>query len=380
MDMIKRSEDVILDREDLEELYQFDQFPVFMGCVEQPRELDLHADMQWKISKESGMIQLDPILPLDVLYPETHGAGCIGQLWLQHHQEFANFISRYEPRAILEIGGGHGILSREYQKENIIDWTILEPNPSPADNVRARFIRGFFDNNFIFEGSVDTIVHSHVFEHVYYPKKFVSHLSKFLEEGKKLIFSIPNMEEMLKRKYTNCINFEHTVFLTEPYVEYLLSKYGFKQIEKKYFLDDHSIFYAYEKDTNTNTTELKSNLYEYNKHLYLGYINYHKELIDDLNKKIEQVSNEQNIYLFGAHVFAQYLVAFGLNTSRISCLLDNDVNKQKKRLYGTELMVSSPKILADEEKPIVILKAGVYNDEVSEDILSNINSSTTFFE
>jgi len=60
--------------------------------------------------------------------------------------------------------------------------------------------------------------------------------------------------------------------------------------------------------------------------------------------------------------------------------LDNDVNKQKKRLYGTELMVSSPKILADEEKPIVILKAGVYNDEVSEDILSNINSSTTFFE
>ncbi len=53
-------------------------------------------------------------------------------------------------------------------------------------------------------------------ERAYYPDEFISHISSFLEDGQELIFILPNMEEMLKRKYTSCINFEHTVFIIEP--------------------------------------------------------------------------------------------------------------------------------------------------------------------
>ena len=80
------------------------------------------------------------------------------------------------------------------------------------------------------------------------------------------------------------------------------------------------------------------------------------------------------MFLFGAHVFAQYLIESGLNIDRIVCLLDNDINKQGKRLYGTSMIVESPKMLAGIDNPIVILKAGVYNKEVSDDILENIKS------
>ena len=379
MVLVDRKKNVINQNKDLEALYLLQKCPVFVGCVEHDIKRDLYADMSWGISPSNGIIQLESLIPLDILYPHQN-AGSVGNIWMQHHREFAKFIYGYKPKSVLEIGGAHGVLSREYQKEDSIKWTILEPNPSPADNVNAEFIKGFFDDRFVFDDEVDAIIHSHVFEHIYYPDKFVKHLSGFLKEGQKLIFSIPNMEEMLKRNYTNCINFEHTVFLTEPYVEYLLSKFGFRQIEKQYFMDDGSIFYAYIKDKNTKIISLPDNLYEHNKKLYFDYITYHEELIHDLNKKVAQTNSNQSIYLFGAHIFAQYLIAFGLNTSRNSCLLDNNVNKQGKRLYGTALMVSSPKILADEEKPIVILKAGVYNDEIREDILTNINSSTTFFE
>jgi FlaA1/EpsC-like NDP-sugar epimerase len=186
------------------------------------------------------------------------------------------------------------------------------------------------------------------------------------------------MQAMLERKYTNCINFEHTIFLTEPYIEYLLAKHGFKLLEKEYFLDDHSIFYAAVRDTNVKPTQLPSGLYEANKKLYMSYVNFHKELISDLNKKIEQTT--QPIYLFGAHVFAQYLLEMGLNTNKIVCLLDNDPKKQGRRLYGTKLNVASPKVLAEIIDPIVILKAGVYNDEIKKDILENINKSTQFLE
>lgn len=380
MNLIKRNNDVITAENDLELLYKFDSFPVFMGCMNQSIEEDLHTDMQWNISKHSGSIQLNQLLPLEVLYPETHGSGCVGGLWMQHHQEFSKFIAEHAPKSVLEIGGAHGILSKEYHKKKDIDWTILEPNPSPVEGVKAKFIKGFFDDKFSFEGEIDTIIHSHVFEHVYYPDEFIRDIASFLQNGQKLIFSLPNMEEMLKRKYTNCINFEHTVFLTEPYVEHLLSKHGFRQIGKKYFLDDHSIFYAYKKDEDTEMLNLPDNLYEHNKDLYLDYVRYHEELIKELNERIADTDEKQPIYLFGAHVFAQYLICFGLNTDRITCLLDNDKNKHGKRLYGTNLMVESPEVLSQVEEPAIILKAGVYNDEIRDDIIGNINSSTIFLE
>jgi len=212
MKNIQRDKDVINECKDLEFLYKFDNFPVFMGCTNQSIEKDILVNMQWEISKGSGVIQLNPLLPLDILYPESHGSGNIGRMWAEHHQEFSKFIQHQSPNSVLEIGGAHGILSREYKKENPINWTILEPNPSPAKDVDATFIKGFFDDKFTFDGEIDTIIHSHVFEHVYYPDEFIGHISSFLNNGQNLIFSLPNMEEMLKRKYTNCINFEHTVF------------------------------------------------------------------------------------------------------------------------------------------------------------------------
>ena len=331
------------------------------------------------ISKNTGVIQLNPVLPLEILYQESHGSGNIGLLWKEHHEQFAKFIKKQNPLSILEIGGGHGILSREFKKENIIDWTILEPNPSPADDVDATYIKGFFDDKFSFDSKVDSIVHSHVFEHIYYPDEFMTNISKFLAEGQKLIFSIPNMEEMLKRKYTNCINFEHTVFLSEPYVDYLLTKHGFKLVEKQYFREDHSIFYAYVKASSEVAVNLPKGLYNHNKKLYLDYVDYHVSVIKELNKKIDNLSGEKSIYLFGAHVFAQYLINFGLNTKKIINLLDNDTNKHKKRLYGTDLMVESPEVLRDVSAPVVILKAGIYNNEIKNDILDNINPDTVFW-
>ena len=378
MELVTRLENVINNKKDLILLHKSKNFPVFMGCVENDISEDLKHDQSWSISPNNGIIQLTSLIPLSVLYQSQH-AGGVG-LWAEHHQMFANFIKKQMPKSVLEIGGAHGILSREYKKENLVDWTILEPNPSPAPGVDVTFIKGFFDFNFSFDGEIDTIIHSHVFEHVYYPDKFIAQISNYLKEGQKLIFSIPNLEEMLKRKYTNCLNFEHTVFITEPYIHHLLSKNGFKQVDKEYFRDDHSIFYAYVKDSSTDMIEIPKYMYERNNKLFLEYIDYHKQLIKDLNAKIDSTNKKNPIYLFGAHVFAQSLIEFGLNTSRIICLLDNDKKKQGKRLYGTNMKVESPTILKNIEAPIIILKAGVYNNEIKKDIIENINPNSEFYE
>ncbi|MBI2354868.1 MAG: methyltransferase domain-containing protein [Deltaproteobacteria bacterium] len=378
MNLIDRTLCAVSGHDDLEPLYTFTQFPIFMGCLDQPETDDLKQDMSWWISRESGLIQLKQLLPLDVLYPESHGAGAVGAIWEKHHKAFAQFLSKSAPTSVFEVGGAHGILAGEYKQFGKIPWTILEPNPTPVVGCEARFIKGFFDDKFAYGDPFDTVVHSHVLEHIYEPDEFMRHLSGFMDAGKHLIFSLPNMKVMLERKYNNCINFEHTVFLTEPYVEFLLAKHGFRLLTKEYFMDDHSIFYAAVRDSSVSPTALTQGLYNENKGLFRDYIRYHEVLIENLNDMINAVT--QPVYLFGAHIFAQYLIAFGLETRRIVSLLDNDSNKQGKRLYGTSLLVESPNTLRDVVNPVVILKAGVYSREIKDDILDKVNRSVKFLE
>lgn len=378
MQLIKRRKSVLNNADNLEIIHELRNFPVFMGCVNQPKSEDLHAHQVWTICRETGFIQLQNLIPLEILYQDQHQSGVVGSIWMKHHAAFAEFLYSYNPACVLELGGAHGILSKEYKKFNHIPWTILEPNPAPIEGCQARFIKGFFDENFSSEEPFDAVVHSHVFEHIYEPDLFMAKLAEFISLGSYLVFSIPNIQAMLEKKYTNAINFEHTTCLTEPYVEYLLSKYGFRLLSKQYFMDDHSIFYAAIRDHSVKAAPLTKNLYMKNKKLYLDFIDYYHKLVQEINYKIKDV--EQPVFLFGAHVFAQYLIAFGLDTSRIVGLLDNDPNKRAKRLYGTALIVDSPKILSQIKAPIVILKAGVYSDEIKNDILSNINSGTIFLE
>jgi len=378
MNYIFRNTDVILNNKDLEELYTFENFPVFMGCTNDSSNTDIKAKMSWSISKSSGIIQLNPLLPLEVVYGNGHGSGTVGKIWNEHHQAFAKFISKFNPSIILEIGGLHGVLANKYLSiDKDINWTIIEPNPIIEDELPVDVIKGFFDEKFSSEKEFDTIIHSHVLEHIYDPKEFFDNKSKLMKVGNKLIFSVPNMKVMLENNYNNCINFEHTLYLRSEYIEYFLKTYGFKMIEKEYFRNDHSIFYCAEKvDYEVNAKLNFDKLYSENRETFSKYIQSHLKEVSELNKKIEDT--DMPIYLFGAHIFAQYLIQFGLETNKIKYVLDNDIQKHGKRLYGTDLIVKSPKILEQERNALVILKAGVYNKEVREDIIKNINSNIIF--
>lgn len=377
MELIERSHCVISGREDLELLYSFKGFPVFMGCVDHSREEDIRADMSWWISRGTGSIQLNPLIPLDVLYQEQH-AGAVGKIWEMHHQEFAIFMARYGCSRVLEIGGAHGILAKKYKAiVKNTNWTMLEPNPKLIDGVDVNVIQGFFNDKFVFNEDIDVVVHSHVFEHIYEPACFITDISNFLNRGGLHLFSVPRMRVMLEKGYTNCINFEHTVFLTEPFIDYLLAINGFSILEKKYFHDDHSIFYATMK-SGEKWLRYPPTEYETNKLVFNSFIENHEKIVDEVNQLISTYDGK--IYLFGGHVFSQYLIGFGLDEKRIECILDNDTAKQGKRLYGTSLMVHSPKILNGVENPAVILRAGVYNQEIKEDITGNINPNVLFWD
>lgn len=379
MNVIYRINDCITYKNDLELLKTFNRFPVFMGCVTHEPAQDQYVDMNFYISTTSGLIQLNPILPLEVVYQTSHGSGTVGTAWQLHHQSFSDFIGEHSPNSVFEIGGGTGVLSAYYKNSHRdIEWTILEPNPDPVVNCTAKYVTGFFDDTFMLTTEFDAIVHSHIIEHVFNPSKFLSDLSKFASVGKKMFFSVPNLKEMFKRNYTNCINFEHTLLLTEEYIDHLLAVHKFRILKKHLFSQDHSIFYAVERTENSMAHELPIGLYDHNKKMFMEYIKYFDVLIARFNSELDKQSD--NVYLFGAHIFSQFLINRGLNTSKIVSILDNDVNKQGKRLYGSSLTVESPTVLKDKLNPCVILKVANYSDEIKKEIIENINADVRFLE
>lgn len=374
---VLRNKDVIYGVKDLKTIYTFKKFPVFMGTTRDHHRRDKFYRMRWQISKRSGMLQLNPLLPLKILYPETHNSGCVGKLWEKHHSEFAKFIKKFKPKKVLEIGACHGILFEKFKKlQKKINWTIIEPNPQIQKGLDVKIIKSFFDKYTKISKDTDTFVHSHVIEHIYDLHEFMSNLNDKVSLNNYMIFSVPNLEIMLKKKYTNCVNFEHTIFLTQPFIKYFLDYYNFKIIKKKFFQKDHSIFYACKKIVRKDKSKKIKSYYKNYKKLFTDYISHHLALVKKINKKI--VLTKRPVFLFGAHVFSQYLLNFGLDPKKIIYILDNDNLKQNKRLYGTKLQVRSPKILSLYKNPLVILKVGIYKDEIKKDILKNINPKTSF--
>ena len=224
---------------------------------------------------------------------------------------------------------------------------------------------------------MDTIVFSQVLEHAYDPQSFLSKAASLLPLGGKLIFAYPNLELWLRRKYTNALNFEHTMLLTDYHVDYLLARNGLHIINKTFHLG-HSIFYAVEKRGGKITAQMPPSKFSEYKEIFMEFINYHICTVKELNKMID--ASDGPIYLFGAHIFSQYLLCFGLNQTKIEAILDNSKAKQGKRLYGTRFFVQSPCVLRDQDKPIVILKAGIYNEEIKKNIVSNANKNVIFWE
>ena len=375
-----RTKNIFNNTNDLEALHSFKDFPVFMGTTNKDNSNDITKDMDWQISKSIGSIQLKNPLPLDLLYQSQTTTAAIGPTWQNHHFEFASFINnelnkKSNKFKILEIGGAHGVLEVEFSKNfNRSEWIIIEPNPSPVPACNAKFIKKFFNGDISLKNEFDCLIHSHTLEHMYDPMEFLSSLYNFMKADQKMIFSVPDLKHWLDNKFPNTLNFEHTFYLTENLCDEMLANNGFKLISKKYFGNKHSIFYHVIKDK--KKLETYSDNYFTNKKSFTNFIKFYENDVKHINKKIENYDHE--IYLFGAHIFSQYLLAFGLNQKKIKKIVDNDVAKQNMRLYGTNLFVESPTILSKDTKPLLILRAGAYNDEIKKQIIENINSNTYF--
>ncbi len=376
---VARNTCVLTGAADLELLATIEKFPLSMQTVPddtaQRQELaEELADMQWWISRSTGSVQLHPLVPLSVLYAKGgHDSGKVGRTWSDHHAEFSDFISACGVRRVLEVGaGGHGMLAQRFVEMHLdAQYHIVDPDVPLWSHERVTMHPTFFGAGFALLSPVDAVVHSHTLEHIHEPRTFLTQISRFLGTSGWHIFSIPRMELWLDRNYSNALNWEHTLYLTEANVEYLLHSTGFQIVSKQYFLEDHSVFYAARKRRADEIVQEPSPPYDYarNRAAFVSWLDSTRDFVTRVNHKI-QTGVSGRVYVFGAHVFTQFLVALGLNTSAVIGVLDNNPGKASRRLYGTALKVLTPQTaLAGQRGVVIILRAGAYQEDIRNGIL-----------
>ena len=232
MDKHYRDRCVVTGANDLEDLVQLENFPMFIGATDQPAEQDELHDMCWSISKTSGVIQLKELLPIEKVYSGFHSEA-VGKVWERHRREFLKFLkSNKKPGNVVEMGGSDGKAANDYCQDFDPEclWTIVEPNlaeSGPTLHSNITMVEGFIEKEIKSIPMVDNFVHSHVLEHLYEPVPALRAISGAQKSGDRMIFSIPNLQYYVENFFVNALNFEHTYYITEPVVEYLLAAAGY---------------------------------------------------------------------------------------------------------------------------------------------------------
>ena len=348
-----------------------------MGVTTLSSNLDQYEDMIFSKCMECGCIQIKNLIPLEVLYADGH-ASVIGETWDRHHREFCEFVKKYIKGYIVEIGGANLMVAKRLaQEERVKKITVFDNNILQYQNGqnipdKISLKEEFFNPTKVKE-NIDAIIHTHLIEHLYNPLEEILDMSHLLKDGSYMMFAMPLVDEMLKANFTNAMNFEHTYLIDLKVVENILNFCSFEIVEKKNFSPYAAFIIARKNDTIKQNVV---NLYPNHSNVFNGFCQYHTNEVKKIKNQIN--TDKENTFIFGAHIFTQYLFSFGLTPNLFSNILDNDPAKQNNRLYGTQLEVKSPKILKNIEKPLVVLKAAMYTEEIRRDILENINPNTRF--
>ena len=237
-----------------EHLFSIVKFPIYMGTIKSKKNYEFKR-MNFFINKISGSVQIFPRVNLKKLDFKSHGSGKIGKVWRTHHKMFYNFLNIKSQKNIIEIGGGHNSVgSKDLLKNKKNSLISFDPNGQDFKSSNFKLIKEFFSENLLkkyeLNKKFDLAIHSHLFEHIYEPKFFLNTINASLKINGLHIFTVPNMEPMIKNRIASAMNFEHPFFLNEKLISALLKETGFKILNKKYYGKYHSIFYKTKKIKN----------------------------------------------------------------------------------------------------------------------------------
>ena len=266
------------------------------------------------------MSLMDP----EILYDE-HYFQPLNQsyLWIHHNISLVQFIIHHlntdTNDSILEIGSSSFCLGKHlslyYPKYTVFDYTLKHANQ--RENVT--YIEG---NCETYQFTENTIVLSHVFEHLYNPKAFIQNCCK--NKVKNIFIAVPSMEDPNQLHVTN----QHTFLYSEKDLEYLFGLSQYKVNGKvQYNSTDHSFPCLFYHFVCTDSVVQVERQYSNTRHLYTyHYLTQHFTI-------------PEKTFLSTCGMFSLITYELIVNKENVLGIIDTNQKKQGKRFGNTQLLV-----------------------------------------
>lgn len=338
---LARERCVVCLHEGFEPLFQLERFPTFMGTTESPRACDCFEDMCWSACEKCGTTQLARLPEVGAVYPRRH-AETLGATWNAHRERFERFVER-----------------NGSQPFEVLDRLAMDGAELTAPTLRVP--------------AGGTLVHSHVLEHWRAPRAVLAQIAAFAEPGSKMILSVPAMDAQLAQGMLSVLNFEHTFHASSWAVRELLEEAGFEVVDEEPF-EDHSVFYACRRIEGRR--QARSPDAGASRRLAEHAVGATLRRVARIGEAVAAFDGPR--YLFGAHIFSQYLLGLGLEENAFEAILDNSKIKAGMRLYGTGLTVRRPEEIAGRGPVLVAVHTGPYDREIRQSLRQKLGGDVVF--
>lgn len=346
--------------ENLLELICYPNYPVFIGCSDNPRVEDELYDFSIYLCHDCGGIQQVDLPPLDVLYREPRFFGG-GKTWQDHYCTYEQFFSSgiSDGATLLEVGGGPGTMLKKMQALGR-NFKLFDVEPHPLyDLPEVTTFRTFFDLNFETNLRFDAIYSSHLFEHLSDVNVFFRRARGLLKSGGSLFTACPNIAESFKELHLNAFTTDHFNYLSSAVLEGMAVRNGFK-VQRYHQFRDHGMYFQFglaeegavsASDLSVASGELKRQ--------FDGYL-------ETINRFAEWAAEQANgpLFLYGAHAFTITFLRHLPAGLQYKAVLDNEPSKQNRRLCGTDLICRAPEVLRGMDSPTVLIYMGAYTAEI----------------
>ena len=324
---------------------------------------------------DCGCVQLQNLFNPSEIYNQP--LECFyGDTLKRHYELFNDFIIKninYQENLFFEIGGSYGRLAKmiieKYKEENIeIKYQILEFSSEQYPLIENVEYKSGNCENYIYT-NINTIIMSHVFEHLYEPRKFIKKISD--ANIKNIFISIPDMDGLTKNKDVNNLNILHTFYLNSKFLIYIFNEYGY-ELKDIYNYENNSIFYYFIKTQNT----IKN----------IEYINIElletiKDFYEDMQKLISNININTKFFICPSGFYGKFIYYYLVSNTKNNVIgfLDSDPKKIGKRLKGTKCKIYEKSIIKNYENITILIVSEKHKNELKKELLTynnNINFVT----
>jgi hypothetical protein len=281
-----------------------------------------------------------------------------------HHEAFVGFLKNNIVGRVVDVGGGSGTLALAYRTAGgDAPWVILEPNalrvPDLPEDISV--VDGFLEREALRMTGASSVVMCHMLEHAVDLRGAVDALTRELPDEGRICLAWPVLETWVQKGLAGALNFEHGVYLTVPCLLALFAEYGWNVVAQQAWAQNDTLFLAFARGKGGASAVRGDGM---------TAVPDYFESIRSQAIYFEQILKAWpgDAFLMPASIYAQALLAAGLSEHRFTALLDNAPVKQGRRLFGTDLQVREVSVLRSADRPIVVLKGGAHDAEISKEL------------